>query len=476
MEINQQTRLPTVIEALASLFSMVLGIGVSVALFGLHPQVPILLGVAVSSVVAWRCGYQWAAIEKAMVIGVTRAVPAIMIFILIGILIGVWIASGAVPTMLYYGLTLLSAEIFLPSALLICAVTSLATGSSWGASGTIGVALIGIGGGLGFPLPIVAGAVISGAYFGDKMSPLSDTTNLASSMAGTDLYTHIRHMFNTTSIAFMITLVIEIGLGFKFSAASSDSNNVAEILTLLDENFVVNGFMLMPPALLIIASFKKIPPLPSLALGILVAAVIGLLFQGVSFELMMKSAFSGYKANIGMDVVDGLLSRGGIESMYYTISLVLVAMMFGGIMEQTNQLKVLVSKLLEKAMSTGSLVASTVFTTIAANLVLCEQYMSIILGARTYAREYEKRGLHAKNLSRIVEDSGTVTANLIPWTSGGAYQAGVLGVATLAYAPFAFFCWLSPIVTLVFGVFNINMTRIEDDPTTHISIKQQPSI
>ena len=471
MEALSQPRLPTVLEALSSLFSMILGIGVSVALFGQHPQVPILLGVGVSSIVAWRCGFKWAAIEKAMVSGVTRSVPAIMIFILIGILIGVWIAAGVVPTMLYYGMTLLSADIFLPSALLICAITSLATGSSWGASGTIGVALIGIGGGLGFPLPIVAGAVISGAYFGDKMSPLSDTTNLASSMAGTDLYTHIRHMFNTTSIAFAITLLIEIGLGFKYSGANAGGNNVAEMLALLDANFTINVFMLLPPIILITASFLKIPPMPGLALGIIVAVIIGFLIQDASFELMMKSAFDGYKSSIGQEVVDNLLSRGGIVSMYYTISLVLVAMMFGGIMEQTNQLKVLVSKLLEKAVSTGSLVASTVFTTIAANLVLCEQYMSVILGARTYAQEYEKRGLHAKNLSRIVEDSGTVTANLIPWTSGGAYQAGVLGVATVVYAPFAFFCWISPIITLIFGVFNINMTRIEDDPTTHMSIK-----
>ena len=464
-------RLPTIGESLISLFSMIIGIVIAVASFGQHPQVPILFAVAASAVVAWRCGYTWKEIEQCMVNGVSRAVPAITIFLAIGILIGVWIIAGVVPTMLYYGLKLMSVEAFLPSTLIICAITSLATGSSWGTSGTIGVALIGIGAGMGFPLPIIAGAVISGAYFGDKMSPLSDTTNLASSMAGTELYTHIRHMMNTTGIAFGITLLIEIFLGLSYSAQISQSNSVAQLIGLLEANFVINPLMLLPPVILIIISIRKVPALPGLALGILVAAAIGLIIQGAKFEAILKTAFDGYKANTGIESADSLLSRGGIVSMYYTISLVVIAMMFGGIMEHTNQLKVLIAKILEKAVSTASLIASTVFTCIAANLVFCEQYMSVIVGARTYAGEFEKRGLHAKNLSRVVEDSGTVTANLIPWTSGAAYQAGVLGVATLAYAPFAFFCWISPIVTLAFGIFGWNIVKT-DSP---LQVKERES-
>ena len=210
---SNSIRLPAVWEASISVLSLILGIGFSVGWYGLSPQIPTLLGVAVAGFIAWRCGYNWAAIEQAMVKGVTRAVPAMMIFLLIGVLIGVWIVAGVVPSLLYYGMQILSPEVFLPATLIICAVASLATGSSWGTSGTIGLALIGVGGSLGFPLPVVAGAVISGAYFGDKMSPLSDTTNLASSMAGTDLYTHIRHMANTTGIAFALTLILFIGLG-----------------------------------------------------------------------------------------------------------------------------------------------------------------------------------------------------------------------------------------------------------------------
>jgi NhaC family Na+:H+ antiporter len=471
MKSNPEIRLPTTFEATLSLLSLIISIAVVVGVYSQYPQVPLLMGLVVACIVAWRCGYNWEAIEQGMVNGVTRSVPAIMIFIMIGMLIGVWILAGVVPTMLFYGLKLLSPEIFLPSALIICAITSVATGSSWGTSGTIGVAMVGIGSGLGLPLPVVAGAVVSGAYFGDKMSPLSDTTNLASSMSGANLYAHIRHMVNTTSIAFGITLVIEIMLGFKYSAAIDDDNSIAVLTRLLETTFIINPIMLLPPILLIVVSIKKMAPLPGLALGILVAAAIGFIVQGASFEQMIKTAFSGYSAATGVEAFDNLLSRGGIESMYFTITLVIIAMMFGGVMEHSNQLKVLVVKLVDRATTTGSLVASTVFTTIAANIVLCEQYMSIIVGARAYAEEYEKRGLHAKNLSRVLEDSGTVTANLIPWTSGGAYQAGVLGVATFAYAPFAFFCWISPLVTLAFGYLNINITKIEDDPTAQISVK-----
>ena len=465
---QRSKRLPTFLEASISVLSLIMSVGISVAFLGLDPQMPMLLGVAMAAFIAWRCGFGWEEIENSMVKGVTRAIPAIMIFLLIGALIGIWIVSGVVPAMLYYGLQTLSADIFLPSTLIICAIASLATGSSWGTSGTIGLALIGIGSSLGFPLPILAGAVISGAYFGDKMSPLSDTTNLASAMAGTNLYTHIRHMVNTTSISFAITLLIETILGVRYSGIVVEGVNVIEILGVLENNFVISPLMLIPPIALIFVSAKKFAALPSLALGIFVAAALGFFIQQISIQEMMHVSFAGFNSVTGIGTIDDLLTRGGIVSMSYTITVVLVAMMFGGIIEESGQLNVLIKKLLAKAHSTGSLVASTVLTTIISNLVLCEQYMSIIVGARSHAKEYEARGLHAKNLSRVVEDAGTVTACLIPWTSGGAYQASVLGVATFAYAPFAFFCWISPLVTLAFGYFNINITRIEEDPETQL--------
>ncbi len=468
MSQDTKPRLPTIPEALISLFSLVAGIGISIAFYGLDPQIPMLLGVGVAGLVAWRCGYGWSDIQGAMVQGITNALPAIMILLIIGTLIGIWILSGVVPTLLYYGLKILSPGIFLPTALLICAITSLATGTSWGTTGTIGVALMGIGAGLGFPLPMVAGAVLSGAYFGDKMSPLSDTTNLAPAMAGTDLYTHIKHMSYTSGVAFGLTLLIEIVLGFFYSPSGADLAKVSEILTTLESKFTINAVMLIPAIVVMVVSYRKVPALPGIALGVITAAIIGFALQGNTYEQAMSVAFNGYTSETGVESVDKLLSRGGMNSMLYTISIVFVAMMFGGIMERTNQLKVLVAKILEKAESTGSLFVSTVATTIAANLVLCDQYMSIVMGARTYAETFRERGLHAKNLSRVVEDSGTVTANLVPWNSGGAYQAGVLGVATIAYLPWNFFCWLSPIVTLIYGLLGITIHKIEDDPETQL--------
>ncbi len=457
-------RKPYMWESLISLLSLVIGISLSIVKFGSEPHIAMLLGVMVASTIAWRCGYKWKTIQDAMIKGITNALPAIIILIVIGALIGIWIATGVVPTLLYYGLKILSPEIFLPATLLICAITSLATGTSWGTTGTIGVALIGIGGGLGFPLPLVAGAVLSGAYFGDKMSPLSDTTNMAPAMVGTDLYTHIKHMFYTTGVAFGLTLIIEIVLGFQYGGGAGNLEQVEQILTTLDDTFWINPIMLIPVVLVIVISYRRVPAIPGITAGVLAAAIMGAVVQGNGLKDLIDIAYGGYNSETGLVAVDDLLSKGGMESMMYTISIVIAAMMFGGVMEHTNQLKVIVDRILEWATSQGSLFASTVGTAIVANMVLCDQYMSIVMSARMYAQAFRERGLHPKNLSRAVEDSATVTANLVPWNSGGAYQAATLGVATFAYLPFAFFCWLSPIVTLIYGVFNITIQKIGDDP------------
>lgn len=422
-----------------------------------------LLGVMVASIVALRCGFDWHTIQNGMVRGITNALPATIILIIVGILIGVWILAGVVPTLIYYGLIILSPAIFLPATLIICALTSLATGTSWGTTGTIGVALMGVGAGLGFPLPLVAGAVLSGAYFGDKMSPLSDTTNMAPALAGTDLFTHIKHMSYTSGVAFGLTLIIEIVIGFQYGGGEGDLQRITTMLMLLDENFTINVVMILPPLVVMVVSYRKMPAIPGITLGVVAGVILAIGLQGADYQSIANSAFSGYEAATGNADVDSLISRGGMNSMMYTISLVIVAMMFGGVMERTNQLKAIADKVLAMANSTGSLVLSTVLTCIGANMVLCDQYMAIVMGARTYAQAYRDRGLAPENLSRAVEDSGTVTANLVPWNSGGAYQAATLGVATIAYAPFAFFCWLSPIVTLVFGYMGWTMTKLDPE-------------
>jgi NhaC family Na+:H+ antiporter len=451
MFVSKEQRLPHFWEAIVSLFSLVIGIMLSIVVYGTDPHIPMLLGVFVAALVGYRAGYSWDLIQEGMLKGISNSLQAIVILLIIGILIGVWIVTGVVPTLLYYGLKILSPEIFLPAALVICAITSLATGSSWGTTGTIGVALMGIGAGLNFPLPVVAGAVLSGAYFGDKMSPLSDTTNLAPAMAGTDIYTHIRHMTYTSGVAFALTLAIEIGLGFFYGGGEEDLAAVQEILATLERNFTVGPWHVIPAILVIVCAYRKYPAIPGLVAGVLSAVVLGVIFEGTSYPELLEVGYAGYASNTGVEAVDSLLSKGGFTSMLYAISIVIVAMMFGGIMEQTNQLKVIVDRILRLATSNASLISSTVLTCLGANLVLCDQYMAIVMGGRMYAQAYRDRGLHPKNLSRAVEDSATVTANLVPWNSGGAYQAATLGVATIAYLPFNFFCWLSPLVTLFFG-------------------------
>ena len=460
---NSKQRDPHVWEALISLFSLVAGISISIVVYGADPHIPMLLGVFVAAVMAWKAGFEWEVVQDGMLKGIANSLQAIVILCIIGILIGVWIVSGVVPTLLYYGLKILHPKIFLPATLLVCSVCSLATGTSWGTTGTLGIALIGIGKGLGFPLPVVAGAVLSGAYFGDKMSPLSDTTNLAPAMVGTDLYTHIKHMAFTTGVSYGLTLIIEFILGFFLGGGAGDTASVNQILTTLDNKFSINLLFLIPPLLVMVCAYRKVPAIPGITMGVLSAAILGIIFQGNSYGDLLSAGYGGYTSNTGVEAVDSLLTKGGFSSMLYAISIVICAMMFGGIMEHTNQLKVIVNKILQKAHSSGSLITATVLTALGANIVLCDQYMAVVMAGRMYAQAYPERGLHPKNLSRAVEDSATVTACLVPWNSGGAYQSATLGVATIAYLPFAFFNWLSPLITLIYGWFGVTIHPIDEE-------------
>jgi NhaC family Na+:H+ antiporter len=462
MATKREKRDPYLWEALISILGLVLFISLAIVRYETDAHVPILLGVLVAAVVGLRAGFSWKEIETGMLNGITNSLQAIVILLIIGILIGVWIVSGVVPTMLYYGLKILHPKIFLPAALIICSITALATGTSWGTTGTIGIALIGIGAGLGFPLPVVAGAVLSGAYFGDKMSPLSDTTNMAPAMVGTDLYTHIKHMSYTTGVSYGLTLVIEIVLGFFYGGGEAKLDSVNQMITGIDAQFSINPILLLPPIIVMVLAFRRIPAVPGIVMGILAAGLLGVIFQGNTFGKLLSAAYGGYVSNSGIEAVDNLLTKGGFESMLYTVSLVICAMMFGGIMEKTNQLRVVVSVILKKAKSTGSLITSTILTAVAANLILCDQYMAIVMTGKMYAQSYIDKDLHPKNLSRAIEDSATVTANLVPWNSGGAYQAATLGVPTIAYLPFNFFCWITPIVSMLYGWFNITIPPLEE--------------
>lgn len=475
MATKREKRDPYVWEALISILGLIIFISLAILRYETDAHVPILLGVFVAAIIGLRAGFSWKDIETGMLNGITNSLQAIVILLIIGILIGVWILSGVVPTLLYYGLKILHPSIFLPATLIICSITSLATGSSWGTAGTIGIALIGVGEGLGFPLPLVAGAVLSGAYFGDKMSPLSDTTNMAPGMVGTDLYTHIKHMSYTTGLSYAITLVIEIVLSFFYGGGQANLESVNQILTGIDAQFSVNPMLLIPPAIVMVLAFKRIPAVPGIVIGILTAGILGAIFQGNDFGGLLSAAYGGYTSNTGVEAVDNLLTKGGLSSMMYTVSLVICAMMFGGIMEKTNQLRVVVAVILKKAQSTGSLITATILTAIGSNLILCDQYMSIVMTSKMYAQSYKDKGLHPKNLSRAVEDSATVTANLVPWNSGGAYMTATLGVPTIAYLPFNFFCWISPIVSMLYGWFNITIDSLDEEVETPDAEPEQGS-
>lgn len=464
MEIEQEAREPNVWEAAVSILGLVIAISCGVLIFHCEPHLPILFGALVAALIAMRTGHGWKRIEKGMLDGIANSLQAIIILLVIGILIGVWIQSGVVPTLLYYGLKILHPKFFLPATLLICAVTSLATGTSWGTAGTIGIAMIGIGSGLGFPLPIVAGAVLSGAYFGDKMSPLSDTTNMAPAIVGTDLYTHIKHMIYTTAVSFGLALLIEIALGLYYSGNESASmESVQLILTTMDQHFNINFLMLLPPVVVLVMAMKKIPAIPGIVAGILSAALLGMVLQGNSVGELLHAGYGGYHSETGVASVDALLSKGGLSAMSYTVSIIIVAMMFGGIVEETGQLRAIVNKILQKAQSRGSLFVAVVATAVGANFIVAEQYMAIVISGKMYAQAFRDRGLHPKNLSRAVEDSATVTSCLVPWNSGGAYMSATLGVPTIAYAPFCFFNLLSPIVSAFYGVLGITIAPADED-------------
>jgi NhaC family Na+:H+ antiporter len=395
----------------------------------------------------------------------------------IGALSGTWLLSGIVPAMIYYGLKILNPTIFLFAACVVCCIVSLATGSSWSTVATVGIALLGIGKTLGINEPVIAGAIISGAYFGDKMSPLSDTTNLAPAMAGTDLFTHVRYMVYTTTPTLAITLVIFLVWGFTLdtSIAATETDTV---LLAIDKAFNLNPLLFLVPGLVLFMIVRKMPALPALLIGSILGGIFAVIFQPQIINQIsgiegnyVKSSFMAVMKSMSIDtsittenaMITELLSSGGMYGMMNTIWLIICAMMFGGTMESCGLLKKIAERIIQFAHSTGSLVASTAATCIFFNLTASDQYMAIAVPGRMYADTYKKRGYKPELLSRTLEDSGTVTSVLIPWNTCGATQAKVLGVSTWAYAPYCFFCIISPLMTILQAYINFKIRRFTDD-------------
>ena len=471
---------PSLILSLTPIFFLVILLASNVYVFSDNAsygpnQMALIFAAALAGVLSLQLNYSWDEILDGIVSSISSAMGAILILLMIGSLAGTWLISGVVPAMIYYGLEILNPTIFLFAACIVSAIVSLATGSSWSTSATIGIALMGIGQALGIHQGVIAGAVISGAYFGDKMSPLSDTTNLAPAMAGTDLFTHIRYMALTTGPSIIITLIIFLIWGFNIDSNAA-LGTVSEVQTAITSKFEINLFLFIVPAVVIFLIIKKVPALPALLIGTLLAAIFALIFQPQivqsvtgaenftlvsAYEGVVKSMFTTVNIETGDKMVDTLLSSSGMEGMLPTVWLIVCAMIFGGIMERNGMLKRLAQSIIKLAHSTGSLVASTAGTCITFNLTASDQYIAIVVPGRMFRQEFEDRGLAPENLSRTLEDSGTVTSVLIPWNTCGAYQSSVLGVATMTYLPYCFFNIMSPFMTILFAYANIKIRKVD---------------
>ncbi|WP_034261905.1 Na+/H+ antiporter NhaC [Altibacter lentus] len=436
-------------------------------------QFILIMGAAVAAVVGIYNKVSFNQMMEEVAENIKSTAGAILILLMVGALAGTWLISGIIPTMIYYGLQVLNPTIFLASCVIICAIISVATGSSWTTSATVGIALIGIADALGISLGMTAGAVLSGAYFGDKISPLSDTTNLAPAMAGTDLFTHIRYMLYTTVPTISVTLLIFIIIGLNIDTAGTA--DTSEILAAVESAITVSPWLFVVPLLVIVLIVKKTPPLIALLIGTLLGGIAALIFQpdivasiGGGTSLDFTSGYKGVMNAITVDTaiptenaaLKDLFSAGGMSGMLGTIWLILCAMVFGGVMDAIGALSAISKALLKLFHTTFGLFASTVASCLALNVTASDQYLAIVVPGKMYAKAFKEKGLAPENLSRTLEDSGTVTSVLVPWNTCGAYQSGVLGVSVADYFVYAFFNWMSPFTTLLFAAFRIKIRQL----------------
>ncbi|MCK5816163.1 MAG: Na+/H+ antiporter NhaC [Flavobacteriaceae bacterium] len=438
-------------------------------------QFILLLGASIAAIVGFRNKVTYKTMIEEVAENIKSTTGAILILLMVGALTGTWLISGIIPSMIYYGLQILNPTIFLAACLIICAIISIATGSSWTTSATVGVALVGIGEVLGIPMGMTAGAVLSGAYFGDKMSPMSDTTNLAPAMAGAELFSHIKYMAITTVPTILISLLFFVILGFTIDTTGSADST--QMLVAIEKSFNISGWLFLVPIIVILLIIKKTPPLIALLIGALLGGVFALIFQqdvvaqvaGVE-TLTFNAAYKGIMDALTVDIaveteneaLADLFTAGGMSSMLGTIWLIICAMVFGGVMDAIGALARISSFMLNLFHTVFGLFASTVFTCVGLNFTASDQYLAIVVPGKMYAKAFKDKGLAPENLSRTLEDSGTVTSVLIPWNTCGAYHSKVLDVPVEDYVFFAIFNWLSPFMTLIFAAFNIKIKQLNE--------------
>lgn len=448
---SEKSKIPSFGASLFVLLFLFVAMAISVLWLNIPVHVTLILTILVAAIVAMRSGYTWTEVQKAMLYGADLAMLPMLILMIIGVVIGTWVASGTIQTLIYYGLLILRPSYFLVAAAIIVGLASMATGSSYTSGGTVGVAMMGIGMGLGVPPAMTAGAVISGAIIGDKMSPLSDSTNLASAVGEADLFDHIRSMMYTTGPAFGLALVLYLVMGFLFVEGSADTSQVDQILIAMKENFAINPVLLLPPVMVIVLAIKKFPSLPTMILASLLAAILAMIYQGATITSITNVMNYGYVGDTGNAMVDKLVSRGGLQSMMWTVSLGFIGVGLGGILEKTRMLESFLGSMAGLIKKTGGLIATTVVSAIVLNMATASQYMAIIITGRMVIPEYRKKKIAPRVLSRTLEDSGTVFSPMVPWGLCGVFFTGALGVPTVEYFPFVFLAILVPIIAVIYG-------------------------
>lgn len=472
MSEKKQPRMPKVWEALIPVAAIMVFMIVGTVFWGMDPHIPLVLACVVTAFVAAACGYKWDAIITGALDSVKSAVEALLIILCVGMLIASWVYAGTMPAMVYYGLKFINPSIFLALGLVLTAIVGLATGSSWTASGTVGIALMGVAMGLGISAPLAAGMVIAGAYTGDKLSPLSDSTNVAAAAAETPLYDHVGAMMTTTVPSFCISFFLYLIVGFVVIDTSGYDATLAQgIMDAIADNFNLSPWLMIPVLVVIFGAVKRIPAIPSLLLAAAVAAIIAIFAQGVSVPDMLAGLQVGFAIETGNEYADSLLNRGGIDSMLWTISLIMFALAYGGMMEKCRFVESLMGGIVKRVKSTASLVAATIITGIICDVILTDQYLAIMIPSRMFRDEFDKRGLSRSFLSRTTEDGATLWSPMIPWNGCGAYQAATLGVSNWAFMPFAFVNLVNPILAVVITALGLGIKYKEYDGLTGAELK-----
>ncbi len=465
-EKNVPQKTPSLGVALLPMIAMGLLLGVGYGVYKIRPQVLLVAAAFLTGCLGWILRFSWKDMERGIVDSIHKAMPAILIMLTVGILIGAWMACGTIPMVIYYGLKLISPKFFLFTACLVCSITALATGTSWGTIGTVGVAFIGIAMGLGVPLGAAAGAIVAGAYFGDKMSPFSDIPNLAAVTVGANLFDHIKHMVWSAVPGWLFSLAVYFFVGLRYQAKPIESQTMTLILETLKKNFKFNVVLLLPMIIVFYLAFTKRPTIPGMLLSSLVAGVLAVIFQKASIPLIAQAWNTGYPARTGVDVVDRLLSRGGLMSMMETQLVAFTAFSFGGIMQKTGMLSIILDRVMKLAKKVGSLVSVTIGSCVVTALVTGSSYLSVIIPGDLLAPAYKKRGLAAKNLSRIIDECGGIIVPLIPWSMAGVYIKGTLGVEVFSYLPWAIANYAAIVILALYGATGFTMApKIRDDET-----------